>query len=676
MKQRDGAGPVPGGHWPGWAGRVPDWLDLAGLLAIVAASILLKLAYLVPAGPMLFFDEMLYGVGARAVAGEVPYPSGHYPFLYPLFLAPHVLLGTGYQGFFVANVASTSLLPAAGWLLARTCGARVGTPVALCVALLPIHFTFPTQVMAENLFVPMFAFATWYAVRGRFDGILASVLFGAFLAGLFLTKYLALPAVPLLAFFWLLGCRAGGASGRELATALAMAVAGATLLVGAWLVFAARSGIGIREAFGGGLSEFRDSGRITPGSLVMWSTVYAATLVLVCGTTLAKLFEQGALFLRAPLRYVADGPYARLVVLSLLLGGGYLLVCVHHSASLAMNYPEPQRVVARYFMHLTPLFVVVGVCGIAHGAGRRGGAVLAVVASALAGASIWFAWSVLYQDAVWTFSPWFAAIPLYATDIMGYRFEGVLSTTIIVGVLALLMARIPLVRWLYPVALAVILLEGSSYVGGVSQRETAFRPIHARTLAPHVLADTRAGRRVLVIAGIPRVPPGDIRQALVFWGVEPDLLDVVGGEQVSGFSPTIDRAYRITTGRNDDLELVESYQVGTRQGYIYREDPASLLGRREPAEFPDAPAAALLQAPCSGQDVAVLSWDFSSAKVGGVRIHVVGPSQVETLFAIQAPVGTQATGAWVQAGTSFRFRNAATGRLLKEVEPDPAACSR
>lgn len=671
-------GSGPGRADAAWPSSIPHalrWLDVAGLLLVVALSVYLKLRLLTPVGPFVFFDELLYGLGARALAGDGVYPSGHYPFLYPLFLAPQFLCGGGYEGIFVSNVLATSTLPVAGWLLARSCGARLGTPVALCLALLPIHFSLPTQVLSENLFVPMFAFAAWYAVRGRFDGIAASVGYGAFLAGLFLTKYLALPAVPLLAAFWLFGMQQAGTGRRHLRQAAGAALTGTVLLLAVWVAYARHSGIGFGAAFGAGLSEYRDSSRITADSLAFWTTIYVATLLLACGPSLAKLVEQSALFLRAPARYLGEGPYARLAVLTMLLGGGYVLVCVHHSASMAMNYPLPQRVVARYFMHIVPLVVVVGVCGIAHGLGRRGGPVLAVVASVLCGLGLWAGWQVLYQDAIWSLPAWFASIPLIAADIMAYKPGNVVAASIMVGVLSLLMARIPIVRWLFPLAIAAILVEGGSYVGYRSHGETAHRPVHARMLAPYVLADMHEGKRVLVVSGAPRMSAADMRQALLFWGADDALLEVVGEDRGTGFPPGIDSAYRITARRHPGLEVVKSYWLGTRQLTIYREDPGQVLAFDEQPDLPSALASVRMVPPCRGADVAELEWDFNPDHPGAVAIIAVDGNGREHVFAQQHSAGTELSGPWVRADTRFRFRSVASDRLLSEVAPDRSACT-
>lgn len=656
---------------PGGALR---WLDFAGLALVVALSVVLKLAWLTPVGPYIFFDELLYGLGARALGGDGVYPSGHYPFLYPLYLAPQFLLGTGYEGIFAANVAATSALPVAGWLLARACGARTGTPAALCLALLPIHASYPTQVLSENLFVPLFAFAAWYAVRGRFDGRWASFVYGGLLCGLFLTKYLALPAVPLLAAFWLYGARQGGASAREAGAAGAFAAAGAALLLACWLTVATRAGIGVGDAFGGGVVEYRDSSLITPASLRFWLAAYAAVVALACGPALARLLEQALLFLRAPRRFPAEGPYARLALLCVLLVGGYFLVCVHHSASMAMNYPEPQRVVARYLMHVVPLVVVLGVCGVGQGVGRRAGLPLAIAASLVGAVALWAGWRLLYHDAVWTLPPWFAGMPLLAPDTLGFRRPGVAVAAVATCAASLLLARFRFVRGLYVVALAAILASGSLYVGQRARGETAYRPVHARMLAPYVLAEMQAGKRVLVVNGAPRISVDDMRQALIFWGADPERLDVVGEDRRSGFPTGVDSAFRITTRTVDGLEEVHGYRIGTRRVTIYRDDPDALGALREPPALPGAPVAARVLPPCGAAAVAALEWSFHPDHPGDVNIYAVDGNGREHLFARDHGAGSRSTGPWVAAETRFRFRSAESGRLLSEVGADRSGC--
>src|SRR5690606_30748848 len=127
---------------------------------------------------------------------------------------------------------------------------------AVLSCLLPFHYLYPTQVMAESLYIPLFAFCTWYAVRGRYDGALAAAGFGALLAGTFLTKYIALPGVVLLLVFWLSTLAISGQAHRVRAAA-GWSVALAAALVACWLAYAAGEGIGVREALGGKVSGLK-----------------------------------------------------------------------------------------------------------------------------------------------------------------------------------------------------------------------------------------------------------------------------------------------------------------------------------------------------------------------------------------------------------------------------------
>lgn len=654
-------------------------LDLLGLLVVVGLSIALKVEWLDPVGPVIFFDEMLYGLSSRAMAGEISYPSGHYPFIYPLLLAPAVLAGAGYDGLFLTNVLATSSLPVACWLLARSCGARLGLPAAACSALLPLHFTFPTQVMAENLFVPLFVFAAWYAVRGRGVGRAASFAFGGLLSALFLTKYLALPAAPVLAAIWLVGLRANGADRGRVAAAGAWCVFGWMALTATWLAYANGQGITLRAALGGNVSGINAGVELTARTLFMWTCVYLAALALACGPFLPRLLEQGALAAAGPLRYLREGPYSRLVVLTLLLAAGYVAICVQHSAGGAMNHPVPQRVVARYFMHLVPLVLVIGVCGIVQGRGRHGGWLLAGMASALGGVALWYGWAILYDNAAWTFPHWFAAIPLYATDILALKDEYLLEMAIFMAAVSLLVARIPLVRWLFLALVATWYYQGSVDVAKLARKETAINPLHARAVAPFVLQDIGAGHKVLVIHEIPRLSIVDMRQALVFWGAQEEKVAVAQGEHAIGVPPGTTSAYRVTTRDVDGLEVVATYRLGNRDGHVYREDVEALTSRGEVPALPDAPAAAEVVgdcAPAGANNTVRLTWDFTTHRVRGVSIFVVGAAGAEQLFAQEGPAGTMSTGNWVTREMEFRFRDVVNGKLLRDVDADYSTCAR
>ena len=656
-------------------------LDLAAMVAITLLSFAAKFAVLDPVGPSIFFDELLYKLGADALAGHGTYPSAHYPFLYPLLLAPAVAGGAGYDGIVLTNMLMTSTLVPACWLLAKACGAKWAWPCAVIAAVLPIQFTFPTQVMAENLFVPLFTFCIWFAVRARPAGVSSAFGFGLMLAGTYLTKYLALPAVPVLWALWLYGMACNGVGRRDLLWPAVSSAAGIAALLLAWVGYAGTNGIGVEAAFGGDVYDgFADRSAITPGAIGLWTVAYLSAIVLVVGPFLYRFAEAGVHLARRPLRLTGESAFYRLVLVCLLFLGGYTLVCVQHSVQLTMNHPDPQRIVARYFMQLVPAVFVAGMVHTLadNGIGRLRLLPGIVVALCLAGTVV-AAHGVLYQDLIWDFPDWFAAIPLYSTDVLGYQ-NGVgywlLLALILLGPIAVL--GVP-ARWLLAAASIVLVLVSAMQVNEKSEILTTSGPAHSRELLPYVKASVDSGGTVLVISEVPRLSPHEIKQALAFWGVSNERVDVAGPEQASGFTRDVTDVYRLRLQQDDRYELLHQYSfgVGSRKstGYIYRgELPAATdeSAALEPrAVFRAEPSELCAQ---SGLATVLLTWNVPPEVARNVSLRVLSSNGSERLFALTEGVGKQPTGPWVQVGTRFRLRDNDSGRLLATLEIGAADC--
>lgn len=655
-------------------------LDAVAMVAIALASLAAKFVVLDPVGPLIFFDELLYKLGADALAAHGTYPSGHYPFLYPLLLAPAVASGTGYEGIFFINALATSTLVPACWLLARACGARWAWPCAVIAAVLPIQFTFPTQVFAENLFVPLFTFCVWYAVRAKPVGWLSAFAYGLMLAGIYLTKYLALPAVPVLWVAWLFGLSRNGVARAGLPRLALSSAAGVAVLVGAWVLYAGANGIGVQAAFGGDVYEgHADRSAITFDSLLLWTGAYLAVAVLLVGPFLYRLFEAVVELARNPVQRLGESAFYRLVLLCLLFLGGYLLVCVMHSAQLAMNYPDPQRVVVRYFMQLVPAVFVLGVVQALAGNGIGRLRPMAGVAAAVClAALVVAAHGVLYKDFVWDFPDWFAAIPLYSTDILGYR-QGVgfwlLPVVVLLGPLA---ATGAIGRWLVVSLGITLVVFSTAYVNRVSEVFTTSRPVHARELLPYVTDSLRKGDAVRIVSEIPRLPEQEISQALQFWGV--DGSRIAGGAREQTAQAGTEAVYRLRIRPLEGERPLHQYAYGQggyrSTGYIYRDQAP---GAPETAAMPDA-RVAFTASPsqlCAAARAAVdLSWSVPADVASRVQIFVRATDGSERLFSSSAGAGTQRTGDWVFGGTEFRLRDADTGRVLSVLKVGSDDCAR
>lgn len=656
-------------HWLPWQAPGP-WICVAATVVLF----LVKLWWLEPVGPVVFFDEFRYKLAAEAMAGNGPYPNGHYPFLYPASLAPALVLGTGYAGIFFSNALMSSLLVPACYLLARTLGMRQAWIAAIAAALLTLHAVFPTQVMSENLFVPAFTFATWVAIRGKAASPGGALAYGLLLGGLFLVKYLALPAIPLLWAFWLLNQRyppidagtvsAGTPSWRRAAMLSAIA---ALAIVASWLWYAHTQGIPIPRALGAGVSGVANDGAVPmqAGAVGVWAVAYLAVIVLVAGPFLALFGSALVSFAGAPLRLLRDSRMARMLLLVALLTGGYWLLCIQHSASGAANYPVPQRVVARYLMLLTPLYLVAGLALIGHprffpGRGVR----LAIAAASVAALAL--ATGILFHDLVWDFTDWFATIPLYASDVMWYRMLPLAAVALLLaGSAPFVGSRAPL-RLGWMLVLCALLVAALLEVDGRARRTAAVRPIHARVLLPFVERAIAQHGRVLVVSGVPEAPR-DLQMALGFWGVDGDALRVVRPAGLARAGAWRDGPVLVATTDAIVGEPLQRYRFWGRTAHVIDASGEGTVEWSRPGAaslWSDEPGL------CPGQagEPLTLHWDVGDTGVDNVDVYLVNDSTGhESLFARGARTGEATTGDWIRPLATFRMRPTGGDRLLDQL---------
>lgn len=543
---------------------------------LIAAVVLgLKLVFLDPTGPVLFFDELLYRLGAEALTGPDRYPSGQYPFLYPALLAPALAAGLGYEGIFLTNViATTSLIPAA-WLLAKAVGLRWGWPAALLVSLLPLHWVYPTQVLSENLSVPLFTWVTWYAIRAKQGCAPTWFAFGGCLGGLLLTKYLLLPTIPLLLAFWLHGLwsKSTNATARAstLLPPLALSLLGVATAITVWLVYANTQNIGLAEAFGSNVVTFKPSNLVSHASIVMWGVAYLCVVVLLAAPFIPHFAETALHILSSPMQLMRESPLVRLFILVALLLAGYWLICVRHSAFGVGKNPIPLRVVVRYFMHITPLIMTLGLAVAIKPIGRPDWRMMTAL-SAMSGFLVLAAHGVLYKNAIWDFPQWFARIPLYSLDIRGYD-----STLVLYSLVALLLMRPlaairPALNKAWLACLFTIIAAAGAHTFEVARKITTIDPIHPRILAPLVIKATQANGRAIIITELPKVPPRVMQQALRFWGADPEKFRVTSGAKQMSF-PSGTVIYRITDKVRSAQPIIR-YTFGSSTGYVYEESTA------------------------------------------------------------------------------------------------------
>lgn len=169
------------------------------LLTLAVVAIRFYLAW-VADGPRMYGDELRYKQNAEAIFQMGLYATAHYPPLYSVVIAPALNFFHWYEAMLILSSIASSLVVPATWILARTLNLSAPMALASLAALLPMHAVYSQTLMAENVGVPFFVLAVALAMRGKTRD---AFMFGLILALLHLTKYLYLPALPLLFMAWL-----------------------------------------------------------------------------------------------------------------------------------------------------------------------------------------------------------------------------------------------------------------------------------------------------------------------------------------------------------------------------------------------------------------------------------------------------------------------------------------
>lgn len=366
----------------------------------------------ISSGPIIP-DELLYKFNAMAIFSLQKYPFPHYPPVYSAVLAPALFFKNWYEGMLIINAFISSLIVPATWFLARQAGVRHPLIAALLAALLPMHVIYPNLLYSENLFVPLFILATALALRGGKGGFIEALLFGLVLGVVHFTRYLLLPALPILFGVWLYSwsmqqktiCE--DSTSKRYSSALFVIFAYG-LLLGIWAFYGWASGFTWTKLFGFGISGGRAKFAHID-TFLMYAAAYTAHVILAWFLMWILITVWAVQNTDKQWRLQIEPIHKRFLLLALLLLGCYWAVAVRHSVGSAPIPPLPTRIVGRYLLHLSPIMLVAGVLAleriIESSAPFRNGKAFIAAGIMLGLASL--SWWILFDKGIWKFSKWF-----------------------------------------------------------------------------------------------------------------------------------------------------------------------------------------------------------------------------------------------------------------------------
>jgi hypothetical protein len=320
-------------------------------------------------GPFVFDDELIYRMNAENIFHLELLSSTHYPPLYPLLLSLAFFSKEHwYNWMLYINVLLSSLVIIPIWLISiRFMPKSLSFTVIILMCLSSFHLYYPRLIMSENMYVPLFLFSIVLLLnttkKNKKLNLLFNALFGVSMALGYLTKYLHLVAIPfLIMLWWVKPFFDEDLSKRKIIEKsrlfdLLVIVSGLILSYVPWLIYLQYAEIHVTQGMG---SQFIRSGipdYATLKSLILWVSFYVSYFILSVAPYLLVLSIYLFMLLSGNIKNNRQETFfiIAVAVLSII----FLMTAIQHSWRASYNYPVPNRVMGRYLMHLSPLYLIV-----------------------------------------------------------------------------------------------------------------------------------------------------------------------------------------------------------------------------------------------------------------------------------------------------------------------------
>ena len=540
-------------------------------------------------GPSILYDEYIYKFNAEAIFHLQKYADAHYPPAYSIALAPALFFEGWYEAMLVINAFISSMTVPAAWLLAKAAGARHPLVSAALAAVIPFHAVYPSFLLSENLFVPAFCLALALALRGASASPMEGILFGLALGLAHMTKYLFLPAVPLLYLGWLWAMR-HPENGRPGSWAKALApAAGYALVAGLWLWYGQSSGFHVRELFGLDISA---AGRLvtnteaaarrigqfaTPGAFFMWACAYAAFFFL----TWLPVWGIGMIWAAEKFSGRLPGRAGRtsslFLFLAMALVLGFCVTALLHSFGAPYNYPKPNRIMGRYLVHLGPVILVFAALAFEelhsrHKTNQTRPAIYVALLSAVLGiGAMW-----VMKDGIWELPSFFYKDNMNLLNLPTFGPVGYIALALISVVASALVAfRTSNQPGMVAAPLAIFfLLSSFGYAFSAPYRNEG---LHLRMVASASTEIPFKDTHIFIFVDKVRIPAKNFVGCARFWGLgDTRLTRLQNREDLlsfrAGASPGM-----LLSSQVLDMPCLARYSFKDRNFSIYRVDRAEVF---------------------------------------------------------------------------------------------------
>ena len=342
--------------------------EAASLLGLFFLVVLIKLIFVIADayGPVGAMDEMSYFYYSESFYIGNTYDAFdfRYPPLYPISIIPAFSFnGFAYDGILLINSLLMSAIVFPIYFISRqVLDHKKSLLIALIPTLISFNLVFPARIASENLYFPLFFWALLAAVvnpRNHQFRIYWDISLGVLLSALYLTRFITLAAFPFFILAWWLKPFNDDINpfrlDRRKIVHLLVLVFSSAIIYTPWLLLGSDNDIPLKHLFGFIIASKTTPEQLTIPNLFKYVILYGSYLALMASPVLNIVF---GMKLKKSLKNL--GAFSTRWTLSIfLIIAGFFIAVVRHSWRALYNADLPTKLMGRYFIYFTPVFIIL-----------------------------------------------------------------------------------------------------------------------------------------------------------------------------------------------------------------------------------------------------------------------------------------------------------------------------